>query len=140
MKPHRARIFAMQAIYQKEFQDRPLEQLLTFDWIDYQIKESEKEMAQKIIKGVLNSMQEIDSLIKQYSQNWNFNRITPIIKAILRISIYQLHEMMDHIPPQVTINEGVQLAKEYGEEESTRFVNGILDGYYQNEIKANQNK
>ena len=136
MKLHRVRILAMQAIFQTEFQNRSLEDLMSCDWIDYSLPDDEKEFTGKIIKGVNKNLKKIDSIIKEYSEHWDFKRISPVNKAILRISFYQFMEMLDQIPPKVIIDEAICLANEYAEHDSSRFINGMLDAFYQNSITA----
>ena len=130
MKPHRARIFAIQAIYQTEFQHRTLDELTAYEWVDYEIPEDEKEFAAEIIKGVLENIKKLDDLIKEYSEYWDFSRISPVNKAILRVALYQLIEMKDTIPTKVVIDEAIHLGDEYAEKDSTRFINGLLDSFY----------
>ena len=130
MKPHRARILAMQALFQAEFQEKQIAELVKFEWIDYEIPESEQNFAIKIISGVKESLKEIDNLITEHSKNWDIERISPVNKSILRVSIYQLLYMKDEIPAKVIIDEAIKLAKEYAEDDSGRFINGILDACY----------
>ena len=135
MKPHKARILAVQAIYQLDLQERSLEELLSFDWIDYKVPEDEKKFASDIIKGVRENLISLDKIIKEYSENWDFTRISYVNKAILRIALYQLIYMKDEIPAKVVIDEAIRLAKEFAEEESSRYINGMLDNYCKKNIK-----
>lgn len=125
----------MQALFQIEFQKKALNDLLKFDWIDYVIPDDEKKFAGNIIKGVLENSDTIDKIIRQYSKNWDINRISRVSKAILRLSIYQIMEMKNEIPFKVVIDEAVRLSKKYAEEDASRFINGILDTFYRQEIK-----
>ena len=135
MKPHRARILAMQALFQAEFQEKQTAELVKFEWIDYEVPESEQNFARKIISGVKESLKEIDNLITEHSKNWDIERISPVNKSILRVSIYQLLYMKDEIPAKVIIDEAIKLAKEYAEDDSGRFINGILDACYKANIR-----
>lgn len=128
MNPHKARILAMQALFQQDFHKRPLSELKKFDWIDYSVPAGEAQMAQKIVTGVLDNLEDIDEVIVRYSQNWDMDRISHVNKAILRISIYQM--MQKEIPMKVIINEAIKLAKNYAEDEAGGFINGILDAYW----------
>jgi len=130
MKPQRARILAMQAIFQRDFQNRPLKDLLLFDWIDYEVPEDEKVFATRLIKGVIENSDTIDKIIVEFSKNWDISRISPVSKAILRISIFQLTEMKDEIPYKVVIDEAIRICRKYAEDDAGRFINGILDAYY----------
>ncbi|MDH5717831.1 MAG: transcription antitermination factor NusB [Spirochaetia bacterium] len=135
MKPHRARILAMQAIFQTEIHQRDIEEISSFDWIDYEVPEDEKKFSLEIIKGVMENLESIDKIIIEYSKNWDFKRISMVSKAILRISLYQLMKMKNEISHKIIIDEAIKIAKEYAEEDSTRFINGILDTYYKDTQK-----
>ena len=134
MKPHRARIFAMQGVYLQEFQKKSIEEISKFQWIDYKINEDEKKFAIDMIRGVDKFKKEIDAIIKDYSENWNFDRIDLVSKSILKISIFQIIHLKDMIPAMVVIDEAVKISKEYAEESASRFINGLLDSFYQKEI------
>lgn len=90
--------------------------------IDYDVR----EFSDKIITGTLENRESIDNLISAYSANWKINRISKIDKQILRMSIYELLYLHD-VPKSVVINEAIEIAKKYGSEESSSFINGILD-------------
>lgn len=77
--------------------------------------------------------QEIDRLIEQYSEHWRLGRIAPIDRNILRIAIFEL-VYCDEIPPKVTLNEAIELGKEFGSDESGSFINGILDRILSSEV------
>ena len=82
--------------------------------------------AEPLIRGALQYRDEIDALIKQHVQNWELHRIAAVDRNILRLAIYEmLHR--DDIPPVVSINEAVDIAKKFSTEDSGKFVNGILD-------------
>lgn len=84
------------------------------------------EFAEELFCGCLEKMQPIDEVIKEHSQNWKFDRIAKVDLAILRLAIYELLYRKD-IPPIVSINEAIELAKELSTQDSKRFVNGVLD-------------
>ncbi len=135
MKLHRARILAMQAIFQIEFRDCKLEGDLTeYRWIDYKIPHDEQDFARKMIVGVVQNLKQIDSLIQEYSEHWDFRRISPVNKAILRIAIYHLTHAKETIPAKVVINEAIRLGKEFAEKDSSRFINGLLDSFYKIQV------
>ena len=82
--------------------------------------------ADELIFGVIENVEAIDTKICEIASNWDFERIAKIDLSILRMAIYELLFRKD-IPPVVTINEAIDLSKQYSAEESRRFVNGILD-------------
>ena len=82
--------------------------------------------ADELIFGVIENVEAIDTKIREIASNWDFERIAKIDLSILRMAIYELLFRKD-IPPVVTINEAIDLSKQYSAEESRRFVNGVLD-------------
>ena len=129
MKPHRARVAAMQALYQDQFIERDWSEYGDFLWIDYQLPVSEQKFALDIIKGVKENIELIDTQIKELSQNWDFSRLSYVCKAILRSSFFQLKFQQSEIPAKVIIDEAIKIAREFDESDSTRFINGILDAF-----------
>src|SRR6202012_2825260 len=82
--------------------------------------------AEPLIRGVLEKRDAIDEQIKKHARNWEFNRIAAVDRNIMRLAIYEmLHR--DDIPPVVSINEAVDIAKKFSTQDSGKFVNGILD-------------
>jgi transcription antitermination protein NusB len=82
--------------------------------------------AEPLIRGTLQHRDEADALIKKYAQNWELHRIAAVDRNILRLAIFEmLHR--DDIPPVVSINEAVDIAKKFSTQDSGKFVNGILD-------------
>jgi transcription antitermination protein NusB len=85
-----------------------------------------REFALPLIEGMIEHLDEIDERIRRYCANYEFHRISAVDRNVLRLAIYEmLHR--DDIPPVVSINEAIELAKTFGGAESGRFVNGILD-------------
>lgn len=82
--------------------------------------------AEELIGGAITQQAEIDGRIRQLAQNWEFDRIARIDLAILRMAIYEMLYRKD-IPPIVSINEAIDLSKQFSTADSKRFVNGILD-------------
>ena len=82
--------------------------------------------SEELIFGYLDRREEVDAAIQERASNWSFDRIAKVDLAILRLAIYELLFRED-IPPVVTINEAIDLSKEFSSDDSRRFVNGILD-------------
>jgi len=82
--------------------------------------------AESLIRGTVAHMAEIDALIKKHAKNWELHRIATVDRNILRLAIYEMLYRED-IPPVVSINEAIEIAKKYSTEDSGKFVNGILD-------------
>jgi transcription antitermination protein NusB len=92
----------------------------------FSLKEESDPFLDLIVQGVLSHCAEIDRLIEQYSEHWRLDRMAPIDRTILRIAIFELL-YCEEVPPKVTLNEAVDLGKQFGSEESGSFINGILD-------------
>lgn len=129
----KAREYALQALYMHETVNTSAKELVTLNWINKEIPEDIREFAVSIINGSIEKIEFIDNLIKKYSKNWQFERVGTIDKSILRLSIYTLLFVPD-IPSPVVINEGVELGKTFGGENSGQFINGILDSIKNKEL------
>jgi len=88
--------------------------------------EASRRFADELARGVVEHMEVIDARIKGCCKNWDFHRIAVVDRNILRLAIYELL-FRDDIPPVVSINEAIELAKKFSTEDSGCFVNGILD-------------
>ena len=137
MKPQdkrKARIIALKGIYAYEMEGSNLD-----DTFEYMLNDTSNSMAvinygRKLSDLVLKNTVKIDSLIKDRSKNWDFNRIASIDKLILRISLVEMIYVED-IPLKVSIAEGVEIAKEFSTNDSSSFINGILDAVYNQKVK-----
>ena len=129
----KARILAFQALYAWDMSGTPVQELLDFSWLDDEKKagldEELKTFARFIIAGAVENMDSVDSAIRKHLQNWSFERLKKVDLAILRMGAYSLLYQTD-IPAQITIDEAIEIAKEYGSEDSYRFINGVHDGIW----------
>lgn len=105
------------------------------------VEESETRLfADPLIRGVLQHLDAIDEKIKSHARNWEFHRIAAVDRNIMRLAIYEML-FRDDIPPVVSINEAVDIAKKFSTQDSGKFVNGILDkirGEVLRSTRANQ--
>ncbi|HKP92956.1 MAG TPA: transcription antitermination factor NusB, partial [Chthoniobacterales bacterium] len=85
-----------------------------------------RQFAQPLIDGMIAHLPEVDERIRKYCANYDFHRISAVDRNVLRLAIYEML-YRDDIPPVVSINEAIELAKTFGGPDSGRFVNGILD-------------
>lgn len=85
-----------------------------------------REFAQPLIDGMIAHLPDIDERIRRYCDNYDIRRLSPVDRNVLRLAIYEML-YRDDIPPVVSINEAIELAKTFGGNDSGRFVNGILD-------------
>lgn len=89
------------------------------------LDEEERKYFDTIVSGINENKDKIDEIILSKLKNWSIDRIFKIDLAILRLAVYEIM-YMDSIPPKVTVNEAVELAKKYGNDSSYNFVNGVL--------------
>ena len=84
------------------------------------------DFARRLVEGVVDRSEELDGLIAEAAENWRIERMAVLDRNVMRIAVFELL-YMDDIPPKVSINEAIELAKRYGNAESGQFVNGVLD-------------
>lgn len=129
MSRRKSRIIAFQAIYSWDVSGESLEDLLQFSWVDSKdnLDESELAFSRILIGGTIENISSIDEIIKSHlSANWNFDRLNKVTLSILRISVYSLMYQKD-IAASIVIDEAIDLAKEFGPDDSFKFINAMLD-------------
>jgi N utilization substance protein B len=128
----KSREFALQALYQWDITRRDIQQVIAQSGEHFFLEKGEDEFSERIIRGVVGHLQELDQLIEGYSENWRLDRMPVIDRNILRMAAFELL-YCEEIPPKVTLNEAVELGKQFGTDDSGSFINGILDRI-QNEV------
>jgi transcription antitermination factor NusB len=129
-----ARECALKILYQIEMTSRTPENALIAFWEqEEEHPEDVRDFAAKIVLGIYENLAYIDEKLGEYATNWQLNRMAVIDRNVLRMGLYELKFNSD-IPPKVAINEAVELAKKYGDHDSSKFVNGILDKVHKKEI------
>ncbi|MCR4901215.1 MAG: transcription antitermination factor NusB [Treponema sp.] len=127
MSRRKGRILAFQGLYSWDVSQSPLEEVLKFSWLQSDKEDEEQIFAAMIISGTVEHIKEIDALItKHISSNWTFERINKVSLAILRTSVYQM-KFQAGVEPKIVIDEAVNIAREYGPEDSYKFINAVLD-------------
>lgn len=147
MSRRKSRILAFQALYSWDVSKAPVEDILNFSWLqkDSEIKagleqtepnevlKDEETFASLIIAGTIDHVSEIDKVIESYlSDNWSLDRINKVALAILRTAAYEILFQKD-IDPKISIDEAVHIAREYGTDDSYKFINAVLDKIGKNE-------
>lgn len=125
MKRHAARELAMKALYAYDIgKTEPLEQL---EMLGAEEKPGKKavDFACYLVKGVLQNLKHLDSIIKEHAIEWDLERMPAVDRNIMRIALFEIIFSPD-IPMAVSANEAIELAKSYGTNDSARFINGIL--------------
>ncbi|NKB24183.1 MAG: transcription antitermination factor NusB [Kiritimatiellae bacterium] len=123
---HEAREWAFQFLFQRDFNTEPLEISLPEFWDQKKAQTDSKTFAEEMIWGVEAHISELDEKIQEYAQHWDIKRMGAVDRSVMRIALYEMYHRSD-IPPVVSINEAVEIAKVYSGHESGKFVNGILD-------------
>ena len=140
MSRRKSRILAFQALFSWEASESSLEDLLTFSWnykdsneleqapaLESEVAKDEKLFASLLVSGTVNNITEIDKLITEHlTDNWSLDRINKVALAILRVSIYELKFQPDSVA-KIVIDEAVNIAKQFGADDSYKFINAILD-------------
>jgi len=123
----KARELALQMLYQRDLSGNPTDMILsTFEDLQ-KSKPNTREFATRIFKGTIEHLQEIDAMIVQQADNWRIERMAVVDRNIIRMSIYEfMHE--NDTPKLVIIDEAIEIAKKFGTQKSSQFINGILDG------------
>ncbi len=128
----KARAIALSLLYQIELSRADSGQVLDNFLENYPQKQEVIDFFSLLVKGVVENISSIDCLIKKHAKNWAIERMAVIDRNILRMGCFELLFLED-IPPKVAINEAIELAKRFGDVDSPRFVNGILDKIYKME-------
>jgi N utilization substance protein B len=130
----KAREVALHLLYQIEVSKADYRQAFQTYLKDYPQEQEVVDFSTTLISGVVVNLAAIDSLIKKYVKNWEIERMASIDRNILRIACFELL-FLDEVPPKVSINEAIELAKRFGDIDSPRFINGVLDKIYKTENK-----
>ncbi len=130
-KRTRSRELALQILYQVDVRKDNIDEFIADFWenqiaSDDTSDDSVMEFSTTLVNGTLKNLVQIDEYITSYAENWQLSRMAVIDRNIMRMGVFELLYLED-MPPKVAINEAVELAKKYGDTESGKFVNGILD-------------
>ncbi|MDR1420374.1 MAG: transcription antitermination factor NusB [Treponema sp.] len=125
----KGRILAFQALYSWDAVKVPVRELLQFAWLGEKglsLDQGISDFSRLLILGTIENIETVDAMIRAHLENWDISRLNRVDLAVLRMSVYTLMFQTD-IAPSITINEAIGISKEFGSENSYRFVNGVLD-------------
>src|SRR2546426_988842 len=125
-KRRQSREAALKLLYALDITRADVKEVLCTPWAEAMMPYYLRDFTTTLVTGVIRHRDAIDTFIQECSTNWSLERIGLVERNILRFAIYELCFLPD-IPPNVTINEAVEVAKKYGTEEAPAFINGILD-------------
>lgn len=136
MKRRKAREYALQILFQVDFTKKRIDSKdLEEFWSGKKESRSVKEFTEDLVRGTLNSIDEIDAMIERVTENWLLKRMAAVDRNILRFAAYEILYRKD-IPSAVTINEAIEIAKKFSSAESAPFINGVLDRLAKESDKA----
>lgn len=138
MARRKGRILAFQALYSWDLGNIDIDNVLDFAWVE---KETLERMGDEslsftrlLVSGTIEHIEEIDSVIKSHLTNWDFDRLNKVDLAILRISVYPLLFQKD-LHSSIIIDEAIDISKEFGSDDSFKFINAVLDSIRKSQSK-----
>ncbi len=135
MTRRQEREFALQVLYGLEFNEAGISEMV--DRLHETQKKKATEFSLKLISETVQNREELDRLIEERLRNWEYKRVAVIDKILLRMAIAEFL-YFNSVPPQATLNEMIELSKEYGTERSSKFINGVLDAVLKKLRKENR--
>jgi N utilization substance protein B len=139
---HLGRIVVLQSLYEYEFRTGSGDTTVDIDEIlgrnleRYESAIEDKSFVTDLVKGVIADQADLDEKIQPIAPDWPIEQIARVDRAILRIGLYELLKLSDIVPPKVAINEAVELAKAFGSDNSSKFINGVLGTAYRTLVEG----
>ena len=140
---HLGRIVALQSLYEYEFRmssedaTADIDEILSRNLERYETAIDDKSFVSNLAKGVIAAQLDLDAHIQPIAPDWPIEQIARIDRTVLRMGLYELLHLSDIVPPKVAINEAVELAKAFGSDNSSKFVNGVLGTAYRTLVEGN---
>ena len=129
---HLGRILVLQTLYEYEFRSQSedpkanLEEIINRNMSRYEDAIGDKKFVEDLLYGVVEHQVELDDKLQPMAPEWPISQIARIDRNVLRIGLFELLYMRETVPPKVAINEAVELAKAFGSDNSSKFINGVL--------------
>ena len=142
---HLGRMIALQTLYEFDFRTAcgdetvELSDILVRNLDRYEKTLEDKEFVERIVNGVSTKSNSYDEMLQPIAPEWPLSQVAKVDRVILHIATYELLELRDEVPPKVAINEAVELAKAFGSDNSSKFVNGVLGTLYRTEVEGDAN-
>ena len=142
---HLGRIVALQTLYEYEFRlgsEDPsvdLSEILSRNLERYESAIDDTGFVKDLVDGVVANMADLDAKIQPIAPEWPIDQIARVDRTVLRLGLYELLYRADAVPPKVAINEAVELAKAFGSDNSSKFVNGVLGTAYRTLVEDTTN-
>jgi len=142
---HLGRIVALQTLYEYELRTESRDVSVSVDEIldrnlsRYDTAIEDKDFVKLLVEGVIGMMADLDAKIQPMAPDWPIEQIARIDRNILRMGLYELLSGNVKVPPKVAINEAVELAKAFGSDNSSKFINGVLGTAYRTLVEVADN-
>lgn len=142
---HLGRIVALQSLYEYEFRLQSedtsvnIDEILVRNLDRYKDEIEDTKFVSDLVKGVLEQLTDLDSKIAPLAPEWPLDQIARIDRNILRLGLFELIHRAKEVPPKVAINEAVELAKAFGSDNSSKFINGVLGTAYRTLVEGESN-
>lgn len=139
---HLGRILALQSLYELDFRaefpddEVDLNEVVNRNLDRYKDTVDDQEFVRKLVRGTNEQAKQLDIELQPIAPDWPIDQIARIDKCILRLALYELKADPQEVPPKVVINEAVELAKAFGADNSSKFVNGVLGTAYRTLIEG----
>lgn len=140
---HLGRIVALQTLYEYEFRVQANDSSVSTDEIlgrnlaRYESAIEDTDFVKSLVSGVVDHQADLDGKLQPIAPEWPLEQIARIDRAVLRLGLYELLYRADEVPPKVAINEAVELAKAFGSDNSSKFVNGVLGTAFRTLVEGN---
>lgn len=140
---HLGRIVALQTLYEYEFRTQcgdstvSADETLARNLERYESTIEDKSFVKQLVDGVVKEQTDLDDKLQPIAPDWPLEQIARVDRSILRLGLYELLHASDKVPPKVAINEAVELAKAFGSDNSSKFVNGVLGTAYRTLVEEN---
>lgn len=125
-KRRKSREHTLKILYRRDITKEDIDKIIKSYWEENKINSGITGFSEQLAKGTVSNLEKIDDYIGKVSEHWTIDRMGIIDRNILRIAVHELLFMED-IPPKVTIDEAIEIAKKFGTDDSADFVNGLLD-------------
>lgn len=139
---HLGRIVALQSLYEYEFRvqaddkSAAIDDILSRNLDRYEQEIEDTDFVSQLVHCVLEKQNDLDEQIRPLAPEWPLEQIARVDRNILRLGLYELLYRGDHVPPKVAINEAVELAKAFGSDNSSKFINGVLGTAYRTLVEV----
>lgn len=133
---HLGRIVALQTLYEREFRTQSedphvdIDEILSRNLERYESAIDDTVFVEELVDGVIEAENDLDAKLQPIAPEWPLEQIARVDRAILRLGLYELLFLKEKVPPKVAINEAVELAKAFGSDNSSKFINGVLGTAY----------